>query len=607
MVQTELQSPGTIYVEGVTAERPDIKRVIDMLLHQNKHFPKTDYLAAKVDGAWVTYSTERTIELAWSIGKALLTAGVQPGDRVGIISANRPEWVLSDYGCQAIGAVSVPLYPTITADDYRFIFQDSDVRLIFVSNEEIYSKAKEACASMANPPKIVTFEDIDGAVHLDEFIQTGANRGSSEIDGLLAKVQSADLYTIIYTSGTTGTPKGVMLTHGNMICNVLASVEHMPVDQYGRALSFLPMCHVFERMVMGIYTFCGVSVYFAQSMDTIGDNLREVKPMLFTTVPRLLEKVYDRIINKGRELTGAKKTLFFWAVELGLKYEVGKPRSIWYNVQLEVARKLIFSKWREALGGNIVCIVSGAAALQPRLARIFRAAGIAVMEGYGLTETSPVITVNRHEESGSRIGTVGLLIKNVQVRIAEDGEILTKGPCLFKGYWNRPDLTDEAIDADGWFHTGDEGMIVEERFLKITDRKKEIFKTSGGKYIAPQILENKLAESMVIEQVMVVGEGERFPAALIVPQFDNLKTWCELKGVAFSTNEAAIMNPTILEKFQNEVDKMNEHLAQYEKVKKFTLLPALWTIENKEITPTLKLRRKVIVSNYKGLIDKMFV
>ncbi|HWZ23035.1 MAG TPA: AMP-dependent synthetase/ligase, partial [Cytophagaceae bacterium] len=412
---------------------------------------------------------------------------------------------------------------------------------------------------------------------------------------------------LIYTSGTTGTPKGVMMTHTNIMSNYKACVPLMPVNNTHRALSFLPLCHIYERMLSYLYMSVGVSIYYAESMDTIGENLKEVKPHMFTTVPRLLEKVYDRIVAKGSEQTGLKKMLFFWALNLGLKYNIQGGNGFFYDIQLAIANKLIFSKWREALGGNIKAIVSGSAPLQPRLARVFWAAQIPVMEGYGLTETSPVITVNRCQPAENRIGTVGPLISGVEVKIAADGEILTKGPNVMKGYYKRPDLTKEAIDADGWFHTGDIGEFTEGIFLKITDRKKEMFKTSGGKYVAPQLIENKFKESKFIEQIMVVGDGQKFPGALIVPAFDVLRKWSAMKNIHYTDDAEMIKNSVIIERIQKEVNELNEHFAQYEKIKKFVLMPRLWTINDGELTPTLKVKRKIINTKNKDLIEGMYM
>jgi len=429
-----------------------------------------------------------------------------------------------------------------------------------------------------------------------------------QLEPLKAAVQPDDILTIIYTSGTTGNPKGVMLTHNNLISNVQGTVPYVPVNNTHRALSFLPLCHIFERMLLYLYMRIGVSIYYAESIEKVADNLKEVQPHVFTTVPRLLEKVYDKIVAKGMELTGVKRKLFFWALELGLKYDTQENKGWWYNKQLELANKIIFSKWREALGGNVIAIVAGGAALQPRLARVFWSANIRVMEGYGLTETSPVIAVNRFEPDNNVIGTVGLPIDGVEVKISdEDGEILTRGPHVMKGYYNKPELTAEVIDSEGWFHTGDIGELVKGRYIKITDRKKEMFKTSGGKYIAPQPIENKLKESVVIEQAMVVGSGQKYAAALIVPSFLGLQDWCQHKGITYTTDAEMITKPEVIEKFQREIDKTNEGLAQYETIKKFKLIPSMWTVETGELTPTLKVKRKNITVNYLTEINSMYI
>jgi long-chain acyl-CoA synthetase len=523
--------------------------------------------------------------------------GIAKDDKVAIISPNRPEWNFIDFGIQQLGAVSVPIYPTVTEEDFKFIFNDADVKVIFVENEELYHKAKNASKDL--PIKeIFTFLPVSGAKHWSELKQLAVGEKPAQLDPYKEKVKGEDLVTLIYTSGTTGVPKGVMLTHNNLISNYKACIPLMPVTHEHRALSFLPMCHVYERMLVYLYMAVGVSVYYAESMDTIADNLKEVKPHIFTTVPRLLEKVYDKIVAKGRELTGVKKAMFFWALDLGLRFDMEGKNGWWYDLQLALANKLIFNKWREALGGNVVAIVSGSAALQPRLAKVFWAAKVRVMEGYGLTETSPVISVNRCDPKENKIGTVGPLLPGVEVKIAPDGEILTRGPHVMKGYYKKPEVTAEVIDSEGWFHTGDIGEFVDSKYLKITDRKKEIFKTSGGKYIAPQTIENKLKEFNLIEQVMVVGENQKFPGALIVPAFAGLKKWCEIKGISYSLDEKMIKEPLVIEKFQKEIDSINQNFAQYEKIKKFELLPKLWTIEAGELTPTLKVKRKAILARY---------
>ena len=531
--------------------------------------------------------------------------GIGKEDKIAIISHNRPEWNIVDMATQQLGAISVPMYPTITEQDFKFIFTDAEVKIIFVGDKELYLKAKNASKDLPFVKEIYTFNEVDQAKNWKD-ITASLPMNVAELDRIKSTVSEQDVVTLIYTSGTTGSPKGVMLTHNNIMSNVKASTPLMPVDHTHRALSFLPLCHIYERMLNYLYLHCGVSIYYAESLETISDNLKEIKPHIFVTVPRLLEKVYDKIYAKGADLTGIKKALFFWALKLGLRYDTGQDQGWWYNLQLKYANKLIFSKWREALGGNIRAIVSGGAALQPRLGRVFWAAQIKILEGYGLTETSPVICVNHAEAINNRISTVGPVLSGVQVKIAEDGEILTKGPHVMKGYYKRPDLTAEAIDSDGWFHTGDIGEFVEGKFLKITDRKKEMFKTSGGKYISPQQIENKLKECRVIEQAMVIGDGQKFPAAIIVPSFSDLKSWCEIKNIPYTTPEAMIFKPEVIEKFNYELDDINEGFAQYEKIKKIILLPALWTVDSGEMTPKLSLKRRVILEKNKSLIEKIY-
>ncbi|AMM50574.1 AMP-dependent synthetase [Rufibacter sp. DG15C] len=583
-----------------------VTRVFDLLTQQVQEFPQPDCLAAKINGEWVKYSTQEMIDTANKLSLALIKSGIKKDDKVALISMNRPEWMFADYGIQQTGAVSVPMYPTITVEDYRYILKDSETKLILVSTEDLYNKVKEAASDIPGIQEIYTFDHVPGAKHWTELLKMGEGEDVATLESYKAAVQPSDLLSIIYTSGTTGAPKGVMLSHNNLVSNFTNVKPFVPVNKDHRALSFLPLCHIYERMVSCIYFSVGVSIYFAESIEKVGDNLKEVKPDIFVTVPRLLEKVYDKIVAKGSELTGVKKGLFFWALALGQKYDTRTSPGILYDLQLKLARKLIFSKWQEALGGNVKVIVSGGAALQPRLARVFWGANIRIMEGYGLTETSPVIAVNRYEPENNVIGTVGPVINNVEVKIAEDGEILTRSESVMVGYYKRPDLTAEVIDPDGWFHTGDIGELVEGKFLKITDRKKEMFKTSGGKYIAPQLIENKLKESLVIEQVMVVGEGEKFPGALIVPAFEGLRDWCKIHNIPYTKDEEMITKPEILEKYQKEIDRLNEQLAQWEKIKKFVLLPKLWSVETGEMTPKLSIKRKVITNNYRPLIEGLY-
>lgn len=581
-------------------------RLFDLIPQQIAKYPKVDALATKEQGKWISYSSSKVQEIIDTVSIGFIKLGLKKDDKVAIISPNRPEWNFIDLGLQQIGAVSVPIYPTITVEDYRYIFDDAEVKMVFVYDEPLFVKATEAVTGSKTNPVIYTLTDVKGAKSWKEITALAAGESASMLDPYKANVFNSDLLTLIYTSGTTGKPKGVMLTHNNILSNVLAAIPLMPVDHRHKALSFLPLCHVYERMLCYLYLSQGVSIYYAESTDTVGDNLKEVQPHMFVTVPRLLEKVYDKIVAKGSELTGLKKFLFYWALELGLKYDLQKNQGFFYNIQLKLANKIIFSKWREALGGNVITIVSGGAALQPRLARVFWSARIPVMEGYGLTETSPVIAVNRFNPDENRISTVGPLLPGVEVKIAEDGEILTRGPHIMKGYYKRPDLTAEAIDSEGWFHTGDIGQFVENKYLKITDRKKEMFKTSGGKYIAPQLVENKFKESRYIEQIMVIGEGEKFPSAIVVPSFADVKSWCEIKGIPYTTNEEMICNKDVIEKFQKEFDEMNENFAQYERVKKFILMPRPFTIESGEMTPTLKLKRKIIMQNCHAQVEKMY-
>ncbi|MFM9026616.1 MAG: AMP-dependent synthetase/ligase, partial [Bacteroidota bacterium] len=573
-----------------------ITRLFDFIRYQAEEYPKSDALCSKENGSWRNYSTSEVLQMSDRFSSGLVAMGFQPGDKIAMITNNRPEWNFADIGMMQIGVINVPIYTTLSEQEIRFILHDCGAKMVIAGNEELYRKVVNVREQVPSLNWIFTFDHIPGQPHWFEVLEAGDGRNPDAWKALSSNVSPADCATILYTSGTTGVPKGVMLSHYNMVSNVLA-VRHLPpVDKSHRALSFLPLCHSYERVLTYLYQYLGVSVYYAESMEKIVDNLKEVKPHVFSSVPRLLEKVYDRIVDKGKELTGVKRGLFFWSLGLAHKFELDSGSRPLYAFKLSIARKLVFSKWREALGGNVKVIVSGGAALQPRLARVFWAAGIPVLEGYGLTETSPIIAVNNFEENGTSFGTVGPVISGVSVRIADDGEIVCKGPNVMMGYYNRPDLTAEVIDSEGWFHTGDIGTFIDHRFLKITDRKKEIFKTSGGKYIAPQAIENKLKESPFIEQIMVVGENERFPGALIVPAFPHLQKWAEHKGIPFKDNRDLISKPEVIDKISREVQMLNEVFGQTEQIKKFELLPAEWTIDSGELTATLKLRRKIIAS-----------
>jgi len=585
----------------------DVRRSFDILAYQLANSPKSDAFAAKIAGQWVPTSTQQLQDEANLVSLGLIALGLKRGDKVAIISMNRPEWMLADFGIAQIGATSVPMYPSITVEDYKYIFTDAGVRAVFVADKKLFDKVNEATAGLDIPVEnIFTFDKIDGARHFGELLELGKKGQPADLEALKTAVEPDDLLTLIYTSGTTGSPKGVMLTHDNILSNCRNAQRFVPVTKDDTALSFLPLCHIFERMVTYLYMINGVSIYYAENMDVIADNLREVKPQIFTTVPRLLEKVYDKIVAKGHELEGIKKSLFFWALDLGLKFDTQKDQGFFYNTQLALANKLIFNKWREALGGNLRCIVSGGGALQPRLARVFWAAGIHVMEGYGLTETSPVIAVGGYEPENNMIGAVGPLIDNMEVKIAADGEILTKSASVMKGYYNKPDLTAEVFDAEGWFHTGDIGELVNGKFLKITDRKKEMFKTSGGKYIAPQVIEGKLKEDPLIEQAMVVGADQKFASALVIPSFTDLNGWCKRNGVPTASNEELIKNEKVVEMYEGLVKKYNQSFAQWEQVKRIVLLPELWTVESGEMTPTMKVKRKVITEKNKDVIEGMY-
>jgi long-chain acyl-CoA synthetase len=499
------------------------------------------------------------------------------------------------------------MYPTIGVEDYRYIFEHSEAKAVFAGDKTILSKAVEATKGTELANAIYTFDSIAGQKHWEEVRDLGASQGDREAFAKAsAQIGEDDLFTIIYTSGTTGRPKGVMLSHRNLVTNVIGVSKRVPLERgQCRSLSFLPLCHVYERTGVYMYLYTGTSIYYAESMDTIADNLKEINPRTFNTVPRLLEKVYDKIIAKGHAQKPLTKKIFFWAIDLGLQYDPNKSQGLWYDMQMAIARKLVFSKWQEALGGNVQYISTGAAALQPRLARIFWAAGIRILEGYGLTETSPVITATIATPEDVRIGAVGPVIDGVEVKIAEDGEILCKGPNVMMGYYKDPEQTAQVI-KDGWFHTGDIGILLEGKFLKITDRKKEMFKTSGGKYVAPQAVENRFKESDLIEQIAVIGENQKYPAALIVPSYDALQSWCEREGIPYGSPEQAIKNPQVLAKFQSEVDYLNKPFGQWEQVKKFTLMPKVWSVETGELTPTLKLKRRIIDKMYEKEIAAMF-
>lgn len=584
-------------------------RLFDFPYYQKEQFP-LQLMMKSLGDSDEEYSTDSFIEAMNKASRGLLALGVNPGDKVALISHNnRCEWNVMDQGILQIGAIDVPIYPTMTGEDIAYIMNHAEVKYCFVSNNELYEKIQGIRGEVSTLTEVFTFEKVKGGQHWSEVLNRANETPQDKVDEIAKGIKEDDLATLIYTSGTTGLPKGVMLTHRNITSNAIASSERVPTLYAGksRALSFLPVCHIFERMLHYLYMYNGVSIYFGQSLETIKEDLQASRPHMFTGVPRLFEKFYDGIVAKGAEAGGIKAKLFAWAVHTALQWEPDGQNGGWYEFKINLARKLVFSKVKEALGlTEIAGVASGSAALQAKLAHFFNGAGIPLLEGYGLTETSPVISVNTIRQPGMlKIGSVGKVISEVEVKIAEDGEILCKGPNVMIGYYKDEERTKEVLE-DGWFHTGDIGELDKDGFLKITDRKKEIFKTSGGKYIAPQIIENALKESIFIEQVIVVGEGKNFPAALIVPSFDALKTWCKKHKIEYTTDADMAQDQRIHDRIWKDVEKLCQRFGKWEQVKKISLLPLLWTIEGDELTPTLKLKRKEIHRKYAGQIEALY-
>lgn len=557
---------------------------------------------------WRHYSYNEIQQLANKVSQILIDEGLQKDDKIAIISENRVEWNIVDFAAIQLGIIVVPMYPNISSKDYHFIFNDASIKIAFVGNFSIYQKVFPILNDTSLLNRIISFDTIEQQQRLFDLLPNEVD--IQEIDNRKAKVNIDDIATIIYTSGTTGNPKGVMLTHKNIVSNVLSVKEVTPFHEGKKTLSFLPLCHSFERMVFYAYLAFGMHIHYAENLETIADNLKEVKPFCFTTVPRLLEKVYEKIIAKGNKLSGIKKHLFDWSIALGLKYDVGGNKSFGYTLQLDIARKLVFKKWKEALGNEIEFIITGAAAMQPRLIQLFTAAGIQIIEGYGLTETSPVLCSNRIDEQERCIGTVGLPIPNIEIQLADDGEILAKGDNIMKGYYNRPDLTAEVISADGWFRTGDIGQWISKngkQFLKITDRKKELFKTAGGKYIAPQVIENKMKESPFVEQIMVVGgDDKKYIVALIVPSFIQLENWAKINSISYNSVSELIQHNKTWELIQQEIDRININFGKWEQIKNFELIPHEWSVETGELTPTMKLKRKIIENKYSDIVNRIY-
>ncbi|UAB80306.1 long-chain fatty acid--CoA ligase [Marixanthomonas sp. SCSIO 43207] len=587
----------------------DPKRLFDFPYYQLEKHPQQKALVTKYNGTWEATSIQEYIDKANTLSRALLRMEIEPNDKIAIISmTNRTEWNICDIGIMQTGAQDVPIYPTISEDEYEYVLNHSECKYVFVSCKEVFDKVASIKNNVPSLKEIYSFDEIEGCKNWKEVLEKGKDDSNQdEVEKRKEAITEDDLATLIYTSGTTGRPKGVMLSHKNIASNAKYSAERLPIELgKSKALSFLPVCHIYERMLLYMYQYAGVEIHFAESLETISDNLKEVQPHVMSAVPRLLEKVYDKIYAKGAELTGIKKKLFYWAIELGLEYEPYGENGWWYETKLSLARKLIFSKWQEALGGKLEAIASGSAALQPRLARVFNAAEIPVMEGYGLTETSPVVAVNDMRDKGFKIGTVGKPLRETEVKIADDGEILIKGPQVMCGYYKDKEKTEEVL-VDGYFHTGDIGEVDKDGFLKITDRKKSMFKTSGGKYVAPQLIENDMKQSRFIEQILVVGEGEKMPAALIQPDFEFIKEWAAKKGRTISEDPNEIVkDEKVIERIQEEVDFYNERYGKWEKVKKFELTPDIWSIEEGHLTPTMKMKRKVIQEKYKDLYEKIY-
>lgn len=590
----------------------EVTRLFDFVQQQYASFPKEDMFAVKDEnGTWRKYSTAVVVDMVNKLSSGLLALGlsgndlsVDRQDKIAVISRNRPEWLMLDLACQQIGVVLCPVYPTSNINELEFIFKDASVKYIFCSGADLLEKMETLRHRIPSLQNIYCFDKLPECNYWETILQ---NEDSAKLESLRNSIKATTCATIIYTSGTTGTPKGVMLSHANIVSNVVNSVDSFPFEKNpgGRALSFLPLNHIFERMVSYIYIHSAISIYYAESLDALGENLKEVRPMVFCTVPRLLEKVYEKIMSKGAELTGVKKRLFDWAVNLGLQYDNRKSGGAFYNFQLALANKIIFNKWRDALGGRIQYIITGSAACQVRLLKIFNAAQVPIYEGYGPTENSPVISVNRRGKDGSKFGTVGPVINGQEVKLEPDGEICVKGPSVMMGYYKRPDLTEETI-KNGWLHTGDIGVLDEGRFLKITDRKKELFKTSGGKYVAPQPIENKMKESPYVEQMMVVGADQKFVGALIVPSIPNVRNWMRDNDIEFTTAAEALRHPKVIDFFRQLIEAFNEFFNHVEQVKKFELLPDEWTVETGELTPTLKLKRKVIMEKYGEVIRRLY-
>jgi long-chain acyl-CoA synthetase len=587
----------------------EVKRTFDLLDKYIQEFPRKDALGGKENKDWYVYSTAEYVEKSNQFALGVMALGLKKGDKVATVTNNRPEWNFVDMGLAMTGIVHVPIYPTISDEEYSYILEHAEIHLLLVGDRKLYEKLSPIAAGLPEKVTIYTFDEVDGVQNFDEILALGKSHQdelSERLWRIKSEIEPEDLATIIYTSGTTGVPKGVMLTHTNLVANFVSHSKMHNLGKDHRVISFLPLCHVYERSVNYHFQYKGMGIYYVGNLGQIVAAIKEIKPHMFNSVPRLLERVYDGFVSKGNDLTGLKKVIYFWALNLTRHFEYNKQYNIFLKFRIKLADKLIYSKWREALGGNIVYIVSGGAALQPRIARVLGMAGMMNLEGYGLTETSPVIAVNNPASGAMKIGTVGAVLENVEVKFAEDGEILCKGPSVMKGYYKAPDLTAEVIDEEGWFHTGDIGILEDGKYLKITDRKKEMFKLSGGKYIAPQMIENKLKASFFIEQVMVIGASEKFASALISPNFSYLHDWCSQHRIHFQNNEELILKSEVISQFQKEVAALNKTLGEHEEIKRFRLVSEEWTPQTGELSPTLKLKRNYVADKYKTIIDEIY-
>lgn len=587
----------------------EVKRTFDILDKCLQEFPRKDALGGKDSKDWYVYNTAEYVEKSHQFAMGLMALGLKKGDKVATVTTNRPEWNFADMGLAMTGIVHVPIYPTIGDEEYSYILEHAEIHLLLVGDRKLYEKLSPIASQLPEIAHLYTFEDVEGAPNFEEILELGKSHQEElkeQLEQIKKDVDPEDLATIIYTSGTTGVPKGVMLTHTNLVSNFVAHSKMHNLGKDHRVISFLPLCHVYERSVNYHFQYKGMGVYYVGNLGQIVSAIKEIKPHMFNSVPRLLERVYDGFVSKGKELKGLKKVIYFWALNLTRHFEYNKKYNFFLKIRIKLADKLIYSKWREALGGNIVYVVSGGAALQPRIARVLGMAGMLNLEGYGLTETSPVIAVNNPNTKVMKVGTVGEILPGVELKFGDDGEILVKGPGVMKGYYKAPDLTAEVIDEDGWFHTGDIGILEEGKYLKITDRKKEMFKLSGGKYIAPQMIENKMKASFFIEQVMVIGASEKFASALISPNFAYLHDWCSQRKIHFQDNEDLIHKTEVLAQLQKEVAAINKTLGEHEEIKRFRLVSDEWTPQSGELSPTLKLKRNYVAAKYKTIIDEIY-